>query len=189
MRFGYARVSTTEQNLEMQVEAIKSYGVDKIYSDKLSGKSMDRKEFGKLLEHLRAGDTLVIYSLSRLGRKTKDLIGLIEKFNAENINLISIKENIDTNSPMGRAMIGMISIFSELEREIIVERVREGVKNARARGRMGGRPRANEEKVNEAIALYRSELYSVQEIIAKTGVSKATIYRRLNEIEANDGRI
>lgn len=189
MRFGYARVSTTDQNLEMQVEAIKSYGVDKIYSDKLSGKSMDRKEFGKLLEHLRSGDTLVIYSLSRLGRKTKDLIGLIEKFNAENINLVSIKENIDTNSPMGRAMIGMISIFSELEREIIVERVREGVKNARARGRMGGRPRANEEKVNEAIALYRSELYSVQEIIAKTGVSKATIYRRLNEIEANDGHI
>ena len=187
MRFGYARVSTTEQNLEMQVEAIKSYGVDKIYSDKLSGKTMDRKEFGKLLEHLRSGDTLVIYSLSRLGRKTKDLIGLIEKFNAENINLVSIKENIDTNSPMGRAMIGMISIFSELEREIIVERVREGVKNARARGRMGGRPRANEEKVNEAIALYRSELYSVQEIIAKTGVSKATIYRRLNEIEANNG--
>ena len=86
-------------------------------------------------------------------------------------------------------MIGMISIFSELEREIIVERVREGVKNARARGRMGGRPRANEEKVNEAIALYRSEIYSVQEIIAKTGVSKATIYRRLNEIEANDGHI
>ena len=77
MRFGYARVSTTDQNLEMQVEAIKSYGVDKIYSDKLSGKSMDRKEFGKLLEHLRSGDTLVIYSLSRLGRKTKDLIGLI----------------------------------------------------------------------------------------------------------------
>ncbi len=183
MKFGYARVSTTDQNLEMQIGALEKYGVDKIFSDKATGKNMQRKEFSKLLEQLRKGDTLIIFSLSRLGRKTKDLIELVEKFNAEDINLISLKESIDTTSPMGRAMIGMISIFAELERELITERVKEGVKNARARGRLGGRPRINSEKVREALALYHTEHYSVQEIINKTGVSKATLYRRLSELE------
>lgn len=186
MKFGYARVSTTDQNLEMQIGALEKYGVDKIFSDKATGKNMQRKEFSKLLEQLRKGDTLVIFSLSRLGRKTKDLIELMEKFNAEGINLVSLKESIDTTSPMGIAMIGMISIFSELERELITERVKEGVKNARARGRLGGRPRINSEKVREALALYHTEHYSVQEIINKTGVSKATLYRRLSELEAKN---
>lgn len=186
MKFGYARVSTTDQNLEMQIGALEKYGVDKIFSDKATGKNMQRKEFSKLLEQLRKGDTLVIFSLSRLGRKTKDLIELVEKFNAEGINLVSLKESIDTTSPMGRAMIGMISIFAELERELITERVKEGVKNARARGRLGGRPRINSEKVREALALYHTEHYSVQEIINKTGVSKATLYRRLSELEAKN---
>lgn len=103
----------------------------------------------------------MIFSLSRLGRKTKDLIELVEKLDAEGINLVFLKENIDTTSPMGRAMIGMISIFAELERELITERVKEGVKNARARGRLGGRPRINSEKVREALALYHTEHYSV----------------------------
>ena len=87
---------------------------------------------------------------------------------------------------MGRAMIGMISIFAELERELITERVKDGVKNARARGRFGGRPRINSEKVKEALALYRTEEYSVQQIITKTGVSKSTLYRRLSELEAKN---
>lgn len=159
MKFGYARVSTTDQNLEMQISALDNYGVDKIFSDKATGKNMQRKEFIKLLEQLRKGDTLVIFSLSRLGRKTKDLIELIEKFNSEGISLVSLKESIDTNSPVGRAIIGMISIFAELERELITERVKE------------------------ALALYHTEHYSVQEIIKKTGVSKATLYRRLSELE------
>ncbi|MGL5950085.1 MAG: recombinase family protein, partial [Cetobacterium sp.] len=103
MKFGYARVSTTDQNLEMQISALDKYGVDKIFSDKATGKNMQRKEFVKLLEQLRKGDTLVIFSLSRLGRKTKDLIELIEKFNSEGISLVSLKESIDTNSPVGRA--------------------------------------------------------------------------------------
>lgn len=186
MKFGYARVSTTDQNLEMQISALEKYGVDKIFSDKATGKNTQRKEFSKLLEQLRKGDILVIFSLSRLGRKTKDLIELVEKFNVEGINLISLKESIDTTSPMGRAMIGMISIFAELERELITERVKEGVKNARARGRLGGRPRINSEKVKEALALYHTEHYSVQEILNKTGVSKATLYRRLSELEAKN---
>lgn len=183
MKFGYARVSTLDQNLEIQINAIEEYGVDKIFSDKVTGKNKHRKEFMKLLEQLRAGDTLIVYSLSRLGRKTKDLIELIEILNNNSITLISLKENIDTNSPMGRAMVGMISIFSELERELIAERVREGVKNARARGRLGGRPRLNCDSVKEAIALYRTNQYSINEIIKKTGVSKTTLYRRLNEFE------
>lgn len=183
MKFGYARVSTTDQNLEMQFAALEKYGVDKIFSDKATGKNMQRKEFTKLLEQMRKGDVLVVFSLSRLGRKTKDLIELVEKFNSESIHLVSLKENIDTTSPMGRAMIGMISIFAELERELITERVKEGIKNARARGRLGGRPRINNEKVREALALYYTEHYSVQEIINKTGVSKATLYRRLSELD------
>lgn len=183
MIFGYARVSTIDQNLDLQLNALKKYGVDKIFYDKSTGKNMQRKEFNRLFEQLRKGDTLVVYSLSRLGRKTKELIELVEKLNSEEVMLVSLKENIDTNSPMGRAMIGMISIFAELERELITERVKEGLENARARGRSGGRPRLNEEKVKEALALYQTERYSVKEIIDKTGVSKSTLYRRITEEE------
>lgn len=121
MIFGYARVSTVDQNLEVQLSALEKHVVDKIFHDKSTGKNLQRKEFNKLLEQLRKCDTLVVYSLSRLGRKTKELIELVEKFNVENIKLVSLKENIDTNSPMGRAMIGMISIFAELERELIAD--------------------------------------------------------------------
>ena len=183
MKFGYARVSTTDQNLNTQIDAINKYGVDKIFFDKKKKKNMERKEFIKLLEQLRKGDTLVVSSLSRLGRKTKELIELIEDFNFRGVILISLKENIDTNSPVGRAMIGMISIFSELEREMIVERVKDGIKNARARGRIGGRPKLSDRKIKEAIILYKTNEYSVKEISNRTGVSKATLYRRLTEIE------
>ena len=182
MRFGYARVSTVDQNLDIQVNALEKYGVDKMFSDKATGKNIKRKEFVRVLEQLREGDILVIYSLSRLGRKTKELIELVEHFNSNGIALVSLKENIDTNSPTGRAMIGMISIFAELERELIAERVREGVKNARARGRKGGRPRVSKDRVKEALALYQTEQYSLQEISTKTGVS-STLYRRLKEVE------
>lgn len=186
MKFGYARISTTDQNLEMQIVQLNKFGVEKIFSDKMTGKNMDRPEFKRLIDQLRSGDILVVYSLSRLGRKTKDLIGLIEELNEKEITLVSLKENIDTNSPMGRAMIGMISVFAELEREIITERVREGVKTARARGRFGGRPKIDSEKIKEALTLYHTEQYSINEIIKKTGVSKATLYRRLNDLEAKN---
>ena len=189
MKFGYARVSTADQNLEIQINALEKYGVDQIFSDKATGKNMERKEFLRLLDQLRKDDVLVVFSLSRLGRKTKDLIELVERFNSERINLVSIKENIDTTSPVGRAMIGMISIFAELERELINERIREGIKNARARGRNGGRPRMNPEKTKEAVALYYTEHYSIQEIIKKTGISKTTLYRRLHELENKDENI
>ena len=185
MKFDYARVSTIDQNLNSQIDAINKYGVDKIFFDKMSGKNMERKEFIKLLEHLRSGDILVISSLSRLGRKTKELIELIDDLNLKGIILVSLKENIDTNSPMGRAMIGMISIFSELERELIVERVKDGIKNARARGRIGGRPKISNKKIKMALTLYKTKEYSVKEITNRTGVSKATLYRRLTEIENN----
>ena len=187
MKFGYARVSTKDQNLDIQINALNDYGVDKVFADKVSGKSIKRKEFDKLLSQLRKDDVVIVYSLSRLGRRTKDLIELIDFFNSKGIALVSLKENIDTNSPIGRAMIGMISIFAELEREVINERVIDGIKRARARGRKGGRPRISEDKIREAITLYHSEEFSLKEIYDRTGVSTSTLYRRLKEEGKSNG--
>jgi len=181
MIFGYARVSTVEQNLETQLNALSEYGVEKIFSDKKSGKDFGRIELQRMIEQLRERDTIVVHSLSRLGRKTKDLVEFIEFLNSKEIKLVSLKENIDTQTPTGRAMVSMIAVFAQLERELTNERVKEGIKNARARGRLGGRPKKDFDKTKEALSLYYSQNYSIAEITERTGVSKATLYRRINE--------
>ena len=177
-----------ENQIQLCMDYSKSIGIKEflVYEDEgFSGGNIDRPQFKKMMQDAKDKkfDCLVCYRLDRISRNVSDFSTLIEKLNKLEISFISIKEQFDTSTPMGRAMIGMISIFAELERELITERVKEGVKNARARGRLGGRPRINSEKVREALALYHTEHYSVQEIINKTGVSKATLYRRLSELE------
>ncbi len=177
--FGYARVSTEAQNLDRQLDALKNYGVDIIYNEKITGTKKNRPELTKLLDRITEGDTVVVESLSRLGRSTKDLIELTEIFQSKGVNLVSLKEAIDTNSPTGKLLFTLMSAIAQFERDVIADRTREGLKSARARGRTGGRPRADPEQVKKAVKLYKTEQYSVKEIEELTGIKKSTLYRNL----------
>jgi len=136
--FGYARVSTESQNLDRQLDALQKHGVDHIYNEKMTGTKKDRPELAKMLDRMTEGDTVVIESLSRLGRSTKDLIGLVELFNQQNVNLVSLKESIDTSTPTGKLLFTLMSAIAQFERDVIADRTKEGLKSARARGRIGG---------------------------------------------------
>jgi DNA invertase Pin-like site-specific DNA recombinase len=177
--FGYARVSTEAQNLDRQLDALEQYGVDIIYNEKMSGTKKNRPELTKLLDRITEGDTVVVESLSRLGRSTKDLIELTETFQSKGVNLVSLKESINTNSPTGKLLFTLMSAIAQFERDVIADRTREGLKAARARGRMGGRPRADPEQVKKAVKLYKTKQYSIKEIEELTGIKKSTLYRNL----------
>lgn len=179
--FGYARVSTEQQNLDRQLDMLTQYGVDYIFNEKMTGTKRDRPELNKLLDRLMAGDTVVVESLSRLGRSTKDLIELVDLFEKKQVHLVSLKERIDTSTPAGKLLFTLMSAIAQFERDVIAERTREGLNAARSRGRVGGRPRTNEKKVKRAVKLYQTGQYSVREIEEMTGVKKSTLYRRLDE--------
>lgn len=179
--FGYARVSTEAQNLDRQLDALEKYGVDMIYNEKMTGTKKNRPELTKLLDRITEGDTIVVESLSRLGRSTKDLIELTETFQSKGVNLVSLKESIDTNSPTGKLLFTLMSAIAQFERDVIADRTREGLESARARGRNGGRPKADAEQVRKAIKLYKTGQYSVKEIEELTGIKKSTLYRNLRK--------
>ena len=175
--FGYARVSTEQQCLDRQLDMLKKYGVDKIYNEKMTGTKRNRPELEKLMERLTEGDTVVVESLSRLGRSTKDLIWLMETFNSKGVNLVSLKESIDTTSSTGKLLFTLMSALAQFERDVLADRTREGLAAAKARGRKGGRPPANSESVKRAVKLYRTGEYTAKEIYELTGVRKTTLYK------------
>ena len=175
--FGYARVSTEQQNLDRQLDMLQKYGVDFIYNEKMTGTKRNRPELEKLLERLTEGDTVVVESLSRLGRSTKDLIWLMETFNSKGVNLVSLKESIDTTTSTGKLLFTLMSAIAQFERDVIADRTREGLNSARARGRKGGRPRTDSEKLRKAIKLYNTQQYTLAEIEDMTGVKRSTLYR------------
>ena len=177
--FGYARVSTEQQSLDRQLDMLEKYGVDKIYNEKMTGTKRNRPELEKLMERLTEGDTVVVESLSRLGRSTKDLIWLMETFNSKGVNLVSLKESIDTTSSTGKLLFTLMSALAQFERDVLADRTREGLAAAKARGRKGGRPPANSESVKKAVKLYRTGEYTVREIYELTGVRKTTLYKNL----------
>ena len=179
--FGYARVSTEQQNLDRQLDMLDKYGVDFIYNEKMTGTKRNRPELEKLLERLTEGDTVVVESLSRLGRSTKDLIWLMETFNAKSVNFVSLKESIDTTTSTGKLLFTLVSALAQFERDVLADRTKEGLAAARARGRKGGRRPVNEEAIRKAVKLYNTRQYTVREITELTGVRKTTLYKYLNE--------
>lgn len=180
MVFGYARVSTQDQELARQIDALGRYGVDEIFTEKMTGTKSNRPELNRLKDKVRTGDTVVVESLSRLGRSTKDLLSLIEDWNHQGVTLVSLKESIDTTTPTGKLLLIVLSAISQFERDITVQRTNEGLQAARARGRKGGRPRADSKAVSKAVRLYHTETYSIKEITAICGISQATLYRALS---------
>lgn len=178
MRIGYVRVSTDDQNLDLQKDALLQARVEKTYEDKASGKNLDRPQLAECLRSLRQGDTLIVWHLDRLGRSVKDLIALINELRERGIQFVSLTEAIDTTTPMGEFIFHITAALAELERSIIRERTRAGLASARARGRKGGRPRKLNDREWRAVrTLVDARELTIAEIAAQYGVSPATIYR------------
>lgn len=175
---GYARVSTTHQQLDSQLNALKNYGCSKIYTEFDSGRNIKRKELARALNALNPGDTFVIFKLDRLSRGTKHLLNLMEEFNEKNINFISIQNNIDTSTSMGKFFFTVMSAFAEMEADLIRERVLSGLDAAKAKGKTLGRPRENK-YINEVIDDYLNTSLSIVAIAKKYNLSRPTIYKYL----------
>ena len=180
MRVGYARVSRDEQNLDLQIDALKLAGCEKIYTDKIGGTATDRAGLDDLLSYIRPDDVLVVWRLDRLGRTLKKLIIMIEELAKRDVAFMSLRESIDTTTPGGRLIFHVFGALAEFEREIISERTKAGLQAAKARGRCGGRPRLmDQEKVRLARTLHNDKSITVGEICRSLGISKGTLYRNL----------
>jgi DNA invertase Pin-like site-specific DNA recombinase len=181
MLIGYARVSTNEQTLDLQKDALEKLGCIKIFSDVVSGARAERTGLHEALEYVREGDTLVVWRLDRLGRSLKHLIETITKLNNRKIGFKSITENIDTTTSGGKLVFHIFGALAEFERDIIRERTNAGLSAARSRGRLGGRPKAKmldtPKKVALAQSLYENRNNTIDEICKTLNVSRATLYR------------
>lgn len=178
MRIDYARVSTTDQNLDLQLDALRQAGCGQLYTDQISGAKAERPGLARALSHLRVGDTLVVWRLDRLGRSLRDLVEQVEQLRQRDVGFRSLHEAIDTTTPSGKLTFHLFAALAELERELIRERTRAGLVAARARGRVGGRPRAmTPEKIRAAARLMSDPSLSIDEICRSVGVSRTTLYR------------
>src|SRR5213082_3122621 len=181
MNIGYARVSTQDQTLNLQKDALEKLGCNKILTDTASGAKAERTRLEEALEYVREGDTLVVWRLDRLGRSLKHLIETITELNNRKIGFKSITENIDTTTSSGKLVFHIFGALAEFERDIIRERTNAGLSAARARGRLGGRPKAKSldtpKKVALAQSLYENRDNTIEEICKTLNVSRATLYR------------
>ena len=177
MLIGYARVSTQDQNLDLQIEALHKAGCKKVFEDKLSGSRADRPGLANALEMLREGDTLVIWKLDRLGRSVKHLVDLVGELHAREVQFRSLTDAIDTSTPSGRFFFHVMASLAEMERELTVERTRAGLEVARQLGRTGGRKRQmTESKIRSARKLL-AEGIPPRDVARNLGVSVPTLYR------------
>lgn len=180
MKVGYIRVSTQEQNLDRQSDLIKNtYEVDRVFEEKVSGKNTkDRPEFNKMLEFVREGDTVYVESFSRLSRSTQDLLKTVQTLNEKGVGLVSDKEKLDTTTPHGKFMLTIFAALSEFERENTLERQREGIAAAKARGKVLGRKRLPEtDELRSATRAWAEGTLRLKEAVKESGVSEATFFR------------
>lgn len=177
--YGYARISTTHQKFDSQIEALKAYGVDYVYTEQESGLKETRPVLTNLINTLRSGDTLVIFKLDRLARGTQHLLQLVDIFTQRNIHFVSLENHIDTSTPTGRLLFTIMGAFAEMEATLIRERVLAGLSAARKRGVTLGRPSPTE-KIDRAIALYLESELTVTEIVDTCQISIPTLYKHLH---------
>ena len=188
MNYGYGRVSTQEQELARQDDWFDKIGIEERhrFMEKMTGTKASRPQLDRLKDEVREGDIIYIESLSRLGRSTKDLLALIEYFQDKGVTVISNKESIDTSTSAGRMMTTVMCALAQFERDLIVERTKEGLEAARARGRKGGRKPKSEKDIKTALTLYDSKEHSVSYICKKCNVSQGTLYKAINERKAKN---
>lgn len=181
MKIGYARVSTVDQHLRMQEDALKSAGCEEIYTDVVSGVKSQRPGLDKALSYLREGDTLVVWKLDRLGRSIQHLIQTVNSLQEKKISFKSLQENIDTVTSGGKLIFHIFGALAEFERDLIQERTQAGLKAARARGKMGGRPPLlDTRQINRMIEMYDEQKNTVAEICKIYNISRPSFYNYLN---------
>lgn len=182
MKIGYSRVSTTEQNSDLQLDALNKAGCEKIFSDKISGAKSERPGLHEALNFLRPGDCLVVWRLDRLGRSLKHLIEVAEELAAKEIGLVSLQDGFDTTTSGGKLVFHFFGALAEFERNLIRERTMAGLSAARARGRKGGRSKIMDKaKLQMLQSLYASKAHTVTEICKLLVISRPTFYRHLDK--------
>jgi DNA invertase Pin-like site-specific DNA recombinase len=186
MIFGYARISTQhDQSFDLQIDALTKAGCERIYKDTASGSKEQRKGLDEMLGQLRQGDTIIVWRLDRLGRSMKHLIELVDGFSKQGVQFKSLQEGMDTTTPIGKMLFHFFGAIAEFERNLIVERTNAGLASARARGRVGGRPKGLSKKAettsHAAASLYKEGKLSVEEICEQLTIGKSTLYRYLKE--------
>src|SRR5215469_13874634 len=183
MKVGYIRVSKQEQNEELQRDALKEASCEKLFSDVMTGSKFERKGLEKLLAFARSGDTVIVWKLDRLGRSLKDLIETLNLLKDRGVDFISLTEHIDTTTPGGKLIFHLMGALAEFERDLIRERTNAGPAAARARGRVGGRPRklATNAKVALAQRLFADKKHAIDDICSTLGISRSTLYRYVKE--------
>lgn len=180
MKIGYIRVSTQEQNTIRQEVLMESLGVEAVYIDHVSGKNMNRPELQRMLQYVRKGDTVIVESISRFARNTKDLLELIEQLTAKEVEFISQKESIDTATPAGKFMLTIFAAVAELEREYILQRQREGIAEAKKQGKYQGRKAKVHPDAEKVIKKWNRKEMTAVAAMQTLGVSKTTFYRMIS---------
>ena len=183
MKIGYIRVSTQEQNTMRQEALMEALGVDEVYIDRMSGKNTNRPELQKMMEYVRKGDTVIVESISRFARNTRDLLELVEQLTAKGVEFVSKKEAIDTTTPSGKFMLTIFGAVAELEREYILQRQREGIAIAKAKGVYKGRKKVtiDEEKYEVLYEQYMKRKLSKSEMAKRLGISRPTLDKIMKE--------
>lgn len=181
MIVGYVRVSTIEQNEARQLETMKKYNVEKLYSEKVSAKDTNRVELNNMLDFIREGDTVVIHDFSRLARSTKDLLEIVELLESKKVNLISAKENIDSSTPTGKLMLTMIGAINEFERANLLERQREGIAIAKKQGKYKGRKEIKIENFDLHYNRYITRKVNKSQLAKELHISRPTLDKLIKE--------
>lgn len=182
MKVGYVRVSTQEQNTLRQEVFMSALGVEALYIDRASGKDTDRPELKKMLAYVRKGDTVIVESISRFARNTKDLLELVEQLTVKDVEFVSQKEAIDTTTPTGKFMLTVFAAVAELEREYILQRQREGIALAKEQGKYHGRKPIDCPELEHVIARWRRGELSARDAMRRLHMSSSTFYRRVKKI-------
>ena len=181
MKIGYIRVSTQEQNTIRQEVLMRELDVDEVYIDRMSGKNANRPELQRMIEYVRRGDTVIVESISRFARNTRDLLELVEQLTEKDVEFISKKEAIDTTTPTGKFMLTIFGAVAELEREYILQRQREGIAIAKEQGKYTGRKAAQPPEFDRVVAQWRRGEVTAAEAMRTLKMSKTSFYRKVNK--------
>ncbi len=183
MKIGYIRISTTDQNTARQELLMEQLGVDEVYIDRISGKNTNRPELQKMMEYVRRGDTVIVESISRFARNTRDLLELVEQLSVKGVEFVSKKEAIDTTTPTGKFMLTVFGAVAELEREYILQRQREGIAIAKDNGVYKGRKPIQPPELEKVIVKWRRGKITAAEAIRQLGMSRSTFYRKVKRLQ------
>lgn len=186
MKIGYIRVSTVEQNTARQEVIMQRLNVEKLFIDKMSGKDMHRPMLKEMMCFVRKGDIVVVESISRFARNTRDLLELIDQLTNKGVQFVSVKEQIDTSTPIGKFMLTVLAAISQLERDYILERQREGIAIAKANGKYKGRKKIQNDKFEEIYKKWKNKEITSTQAMRLLKFSKTTFYRRIKEIKKNE---